>query len=183
MARYYGIVRSEQYLKHYGIKGMRWGVRRAIENARRQYLYRSVRHKLNKLKKQGPIADSAKRTKQMQKINSRIDILKNDTTGKWGQGNINLNKRKVVRNSDGSISTERSFSINSNGKEVLIPQVVNGRVLSYDDAEKYYTRTGQHLGKFNSIKEANEYARKLHNRQDWYYKRRKDRNIRIRRTK
>ena len=29
MAKYYGVVRSEEYLSHYGIKGMRWGVQKA----------------------------------------------------------------------------------------------------------------------------------------------------------
>lgn len=173
MGVYYGVKRSDEYLAHYGVKGMKWGVRKAVESIRRQYLYQSVRHKLNRLKKQNSMNDAATNAEQLRKINSTIDILKNDTTGKWGKGNINLNKRKVVRNSDGSISTERSFSFNSNGKEVLVPQVVNGRILSYKDAEKYYLKTGKHLGKFDTIKEANDYAKKLHNRQDWYYKRRK----------
>jgi len=29
MAKYYGVERSEEYLAHYGIKGMRWGVQKA----------------------------------------------------------------------------------------------------------------------------------------------------------
>ena len=31
MAKYYGVERSEEYLAHYGIRGMKWGVRRALE--------------------------------------------------------------------------------------------------------------------------------------------------------
>ena len=30
MAEYYGVQRSEEYLAHYGIKGMKWGVRKEI---------------------------------------------------------------------------------------------------------------------------------------------------------
>lgn len=31
MAEYYAVERSPSYLAHYGVKGMRWGVRRAKE--------------------------------------------------------------------------------------------------------------------------------------------------------
>ena len=30
MAKYYGVQRSDEYLAHYGVRGMRWGVRRAL---------------------------------------------------------------------------------------------------------------------------------------------------------
>jgi len=95
----------------------------------------------------------------------------NDTTGRYGRGNIDLNNRQVVRNKDGSISTERSFSVNIDGKEVLLPTVINGRIVSENEAINHYLKTGEYLGKFNTVKEADEYAEKLHNRQDWYYNR------------
>jgi hypothetical protein len=91
----------------------------------------------------------------------------------YGAGNIDLNHRKVVQNDDGSISTERSFSFwdEHEGKEILIPTVVNGRILSEDEAIEYYYNTGKYLGKFTTIEEAEEYAEMLHERQDWYYHR------------
>ena len=92
-----------------------------------------------------------------------------DTTGRYGKGNIDLNNRKVVHNSDGSISTERSFSVNIDGKEVLLPTVINGKIVSEEEAIRHYEKTGEYLGKFNTVKEADEYAQKLHERQDWYY--------------
>ena len=94
-----------------------------------------------------------------------------DTTGRYGKGNIDLNNRKVVHNRDGSISTERSFSVNIDGMEVLLPTVINGKIVSEDEAIEHYYKTGEHLGKFKTVKEAEEYAEKLHNRQDWYYNR------------
>ena len=94
-----------------------------------------------------------------------------DTIGQYGQGNINLNNRQVVYNPDGSISTERSFSVNIDGKEVLLPTVINGRVVSEDEAIEHYYRTGEYLGKFDTVAEADAYAEELHNRQDWYYNR------------
>jgi hypothetical protein len=100
------------------------------------------------------------------------DINKN-TTGQYGLGNIDLNNRKVVENDDGSISTERSMSFydEDSGKEVLIPTVVNGRIVSDEEAIDHYYETGEYLGMFDTPEEADRYAERLHNRQDWYYNR------------
>lgn len=32
MAQYYGVTRTNEYLMHYGVRGMKWGVRRALKN-------------------------------------------------------------------------------------------------------------------------------------------------------
>lgn len=92
-----------------------------------------------------------------------------DTIGRWGEGNIDLNNRIVVHNQDQSISTERSFSVNLDGKEVLLPTIILGKIVSEDAAIDYYYKTGQYLGKFNSIVAAEDYAERLHERQEWYY--------------
>ena len=96
-----------------------------------------------------------------------------DTTGQYGRGNIDLNNRIVVRNDDGSISTEQSLSFYDEdvGKEVLIPTVINGKIVSEDEAIDHYYETGEYLGMFDTPKEADEYAEMLHKRQDWYYNR------------
>lgn len=99
---------------------------------------------------------------------SAIEKITNNDT-KYGRGNIDLTNRKVVNNKDGSISTERSISINENGKEILIPTVINGKIVSDEEAIDYYHKTGKYLGKFDSIKEADDYAQKLHERQEQMY--------------
>jgi hypothetical protein len=88
-------------------------------------------------------------------------------------GNIDLNNRKVVHNDDGSISTERSLSFfdEDTGKEILIPTVIDGRIVDDDTAIDHYYETGEYLGMFDTPEEADEYAEMLHNRQDWYYNR------------
>ena len=111
-----------------------------------------------------PKKDSSKQTETKKEENK-------DTTGRWGRGNIDLNNRQVVKNADGSISTEASFSVNIDGKEVLLPTIIDGKRVSEEEAIRYYERTGKYLGKFNTVKEADEYAEKLHERQDWYYNR------------
>ena len=93
----------------------------------------------------------------------------NDTIGRYGQGNIDLNNRIVVHNNDGSISTEISFSTNIDGYEVLLPTVINGQIVSEEEAINHYISTGEYLGRFSTVSEAESYAEALHNRQDWYY--------------
>jgi len=78
-------------------------------------------------------------------------------------GNIDLHKRPVVRNADGTISTVRSMSTNIDGREVLLPTVSDdGKILSDDDAVALYRRTGKHLGMFGTPDEATAFAKRLH---------------------
>lgn len=85
--------------------------------------------------------------------------------GMLSPGNINLHRRPIVHNKDGSISTVRSISIGEGNQTTLIPTVVGKRVVSNQAAVNYYRRTGQHLGKFASSKAADNYAESLHENQ------------------
>ena len=104
---------------------------------------------------------------------AEYDFDRNDPTGRYGKGNIDLNNRIVVNNPDGSISTDLSFSFYDEdvGKEVLIPQVVNGRIVSEEEAKDHYYETGENFGMFDTWQDADEYAMMLHNRNNWYYRR------------
>jgi hypothetical protein len=61
------------------------------------------------------------------------------------------------------------MAFEEDGKEILIPTVVNGRVVSDDEAIEHYYETGEYLGKFDTVEEANEYADKLHEEQEKQY--------------
>lgn len=77
-------------------------------------------------------------------------------------GNIDTSAIAPVANPDGSVSTVRSISIEQDGKQVLIPTVVGGRVVSNDEAINQYKKTGKHLGIFDTSSNATDYAQSLH---------------------
>lgn len=97
-------------------------------------------------------------------------FLSPDTEGVLEPGNIDLRRRPVVRNRDGSVSMARSFSIAKDGREYLIPTVSNeGRLLSDQEAIAQFEKTGRHLGAFRTVEDAVEYADKLDREQEILY--------------
>lgn len=101
--------------------------------------------------------------------------------GMLHRGNIDISHRPVVKNDDGTHSSEYSFSfMDDDGHEVLVPTVVDGKFLTPDGkkpkagsaeekamfhkAMDHYYKTGQRLGIFDSSKNADAYANAVHNR-------------------
>ena len=124
----------------------------------------------------GKVADAT-----YKKWGDRIDALMgkteefNDEIGRYGRGNIDLYNRPQYINEDGSVSTVRSMSFGDEfGNEILVPTIAfdkNGSPYSMSDDEaiaRYY-ETGEYLGLFKSIEEAEEYAEKLHEQQEQLY--------------
>lgn len=94
--------------------------------------------------------------------------------GQYGAGNIDLYDRPQYRNANGSISTVDSTIYNIDGQEVLLPTVWNRNGTPYhssNDEEilQRYRDTGEYLGKFSTVDEANDYAEKLHLEQQERY--------------
>lgn len=93
--------------------------------------------------------------------------------------NINTENLPEVPNripGEGGISTVRSMGITEDGKEVLIPTVVEGQLpASAEEAERraleYYRRTGKHLGKYATRGAADSAAMLMHEREELRVKR------------
>lgn len=85
-------------------------------------------------------------------------------------GNIDLNARPVVKNSDGSISTIKSMSVNMDGVEWLIPTISpDGKQLSERQAIDLFRKTGMHLGAFATPDFATAYAKAISGMQGQHY--------------
>lgn len=100
-----------------------------------------------------------------------VDNVMSRTIGRFGKGNIDLYNRPAVE-ADGGIATVRSMSFqDQDGREVLIPTVSSsGLLMNPEQAIANYYRTGEYLGKFNTVKEADVYGNRLHLQQQRYYK-------------
>ena len=85
-------------------------------------------------------------------------------------GNIDLNNRIILWNGDGTYSTEISFSVEIDGLEVLLPLIVDGKLVSEEEAIQHFFETGKHLGMFASVEECDAYAVELHLRQEAFYR-------------
>lgn len=67
--------------------------------------------------------------------------------------------RAIVHNPDGSFSTERSITITSGGKEIVIPTIVGGKERSEDEAvELWKNGKNKAVGTFDDPQEAEYYA-------------------------
>jgi hypothetical protein len=68
--------------------------------------------------------------------------------------------RPIVENPDGSFSTERTITIEADGKHYVLPTIVGGRELSEDDAVRLFRQgVNEPVGVFKTAEAANRYAR------------------------
>jgi len=85
-------------------------------------------------------------------------------------GNIDLLNRPVVKNPDGSISTVKSVSFDTDRGVILIPTISDdGTVMNPKDAMAYAMKNKKHLGIFKDRTSADKYAESLHNQQAEFY--------------
>ena len=142
-----------------------------LDNKKRNVLIKELDAKFNIAKPVAPTTSAAPAVKD-----TSTDFTGAKSADLIEPGNIDLTKRPVVKNKDGSISTVRSMSFEEDGLQILIPTVVGDKVVSNKDAIDHYHKTGEHLGIFSSVKAANAYAKKLHEEQDKMYSGKKEKS-------
>ncbi len=92
-----------------------------------------------------------------------VPVIQIPVKGLKKVGNIDLTNRPKVWNEDEKAwSTVLSTSFGTDEGEVLVPRVVKGQILSEQDAQDHYHKTGEHLGVFDTPDNANAYAEALH---------------------
>lgn len=74
MSEYYAVIRSTDHLAHYGIKGMRWGVRRAVQSGNEKKLSRQYMKAMKKLSTLKRKADIKVQSEEAKKHNRRAGI-------------------------------------------------------------------------------------------------------------
>ena len=94
--------------------------------------------------------------------NAKLVVPNVPNTGMIDPGTLPIDERPRVYNKDGSISTDLSISGEVDGKEVLIPTVINGKIVSEKEAWDHFRKTGEHFGTFDTPEHADAYAELLH---------------------
>lgn len=121
-------------------------------------------------KKAAPSAPPAPQNQGIPKgTNTDNTAGSNVPVGLTAAGNLNLHNRPVVLNPDGTISTVKTISIGTDAGEVLLPTVINGKVVSNQEAIDHYKKTGEHLGIFDTPENADAYSQVLHQAQEKEY--------------
>ena len=72
--------------------------------------------------------------------------------------------RPILSNSDGTFPTEKTFSIDFDGKYILLPQIVNGRDVGQEEAARMFFRKEiSPIAVHDSLEESNSYAQQRSN--------------------
>lgn len=113
MSEYYAIQRSNDCLEHYGVKGMKWGVRKAIEKGNERKLDRQYRKAQKKLEKLNSKANVSEQLASAKKHNKRAAIGLG--VGAFGLGAHTIMNNKVKEALKGKHGADL-MSSNLNGK-------------------------------------------------------------------
>jgi len=82
--------------------------------------------------------------------------------GLIAQGNIDILHRPQIKNANGTTSTVLSGTFTTDAGTYVLPHVIGNKIVSDEEAFSYFKKTGQHLGLFQTVNQAENYSQKLH---------------------
>lgn len=83
-------------------------------------------------------------------------------------GNVNLIDRPQLPTPDRGYQTVYTMTAGiDNGKTVLLPRVIEGKMHTPEEAIKHFKKTGEHMGIFESRKHADAFDEQLHKDLGW----------------
>jgi len=132
MAEYYAVERSSDYLVHYGVRGMKWGVRKAIDkirsNMRMSRNYMKAQKKLGIATRVGGIIGGTAYAASHKKELSSTKVSSKPNANKRLQSNVsrNIQKAKEYMNSNKDMK-----------KKMMKAQVAGGLIGSAIYASKH----------------------------------------------
>lgn len=158
MSEYYAVQRSGEYLEHYGVKGMKWGVRKAVEkgNSRkltRQYIKASK--KLAKLQNKANVGYQKKRIKDAsnhQKAAVALGALNLGITGGMTAASVSRAIKQARKTGHGHIDAYLPVGAG-------IAADIIARQISKRKAKKLTTSAGHKA----AVKKANDFKREMSN--------------------
>ena len=121
MAKYYGVTRNEEYLAHYGIRGMKWGVRKAIKKGNEKKLSKLYRKSQKKLQKLNLKADvDVQREYAKRHTRRAIAAAGVGALGLAAYGGISSSARKVLSEANTGLDNirKRKKTVVGSGKGV-----------------------------------------------------------------
>jgi len=118
-----------------------------------------------------PYGSSTKwiKTQLLDTLSGKPDI-ETQPSGLIERGNIDLSKRIPLKNEDGTVSPLKSISIEQDGNIVLIPTIQDGKRMTDAEAIRYYQKSGQNLGVFETEADAARYAKRVSKFEDQRFK-------------
>ena len=142
MAKYYGVERSEEYLAHYGVRGMKWGVRKAIASGNTKHLDRQWRKAQKKLAKLNNNADINKQKSIAKKYGKIAKI--SGAIGASGIGISGASKLLQIKNGNDVEKTWANIYNKKHGTNYIsMPSSYNSTrdfVMSNKDASKAWQK-------------------------------------------
>lgn len=126
MSEYYAVQRSGEHLAHYGVKGMKWGVRKAIASGNSKSLaraYKKATKKLNKLNRNANVG--------VQKVVAQVQKRKALTTGLGAAGLSGLSylSGKTIKPHVVS-GTTKVFTVDSKTGKTILKSIPTNAVVN-----------------------------------------------------